>query len=356
MKSFLFLPDISGFTEFIQSTEAEHSQHVIQELLTILIQSNILDLELAEVEGDALFFYKEEVPTLEKIMAQVEHMYTAFYSHLELLKNNRICPCNACLTAPNLELKIIVHCGDIQFINLQGKRKPFGTEVIQLHRLLKNSVDSNNYVLFTSNIQEDVGLADNYKSKLFQFESGSDIHDGEELNYVYSTINKEELQLKPYSFAHKVQPKGSPTFTIDLEFDVPKLKVMEYVTNYKYRHEWSIGVDAYEFNENEVTREGSEHVCIINGKHLNFVTITKDAPVGINVYGESTEAVGPVKAVQNFYLFKTINDNRTKVTIEVYITPKNFFNSIFIALVLKRVFKKTTLKNFLNLKRILEQS
>jgi len=122
-KSLLFLPDISGFTEFVQNTEVAHSQHVISELLEVLIQANTQDLQLAEIEGDALFFYKEEVPSLEKLLAQVETMFTAFYSHLELLKKNRVCPCNACSMAPNLQLKIVAHSGELQFITVQNKRK-----------------------------------------------------------------------------------------------------------------------------------------------------------------------------------------------------------------------------------------
>ena len=86
-KSLLFLPDISGFTEFVQSTEAKHSQHVIAELLELLVEANTENLQLAEVEGDALFFYKEgEIPSMEKLLAQVETMFTAFYSHLKLIE------------------------------------------------------------------------------------------------------------------------------------------------------------------------------------------------------------------------------------------------------------------------------
>ena len=58
-KSLLFIPDISGFTHFVQNTEIEHSQHVISELLETLINANTQNLQLAEIEGDALFFYKE---------------------------------------------------------------------------------------------------------------------------------------------------------------------------------------------------------------------------------------------------------------------------------------------------------
>ena len=49
-KSLLFLPDISGFTEFVQTTEINHSQHVISELLDILADANTQNLQLAEVE------------------------------------------------------------------------------------------------------------------------------------------------------------------------------------------------------------------------------------------------------------------------------------------------------------------
>ncbi len=38
--SLLFIPDISGFTQFVQNTEVDHSQHVISELLEVLITAN----------------------------------------------------------------------------------------------------------------------------------------------------------------------------------------------------------------------------------------------------------------------------------------------------------------------------
>lgn len=85
--SLLFIPDISGFAQFVQNTEIEHSQHVISELLEVLIDANTQQLKLAEIEGDALFFYKEnEIPSQEKLLAQIETMFTAFYSHLKLLE------------------------------------------------------------------------------------------------------------------------------------------------------------------------------------------------------------------------------------------------------------------------------
>ncbi len=286
-KSLLYLPDISGFTQFVQTTEVEHSQHVIAELLEILIASNQLGLTLAEVEGDALFFYKEEqVPSLDQLLAQVESMFVDFYSHLKLLEKNRICPCNACATAPNLQLKIIAHVGELQFIHIQDNRKPFGKEVIEAHRLMKNSVQSDNYVLFSQDLAEEVGLNIEFRAPLYTFNVGNNRYDGKDVPYVYSIIEKEALSLKPIVQARKVAFDCPPPIQLAKEFPIPANELFEYITNYSYRSHWIKGTDAFEFDPNEVTRLGSEHTCVINSKHFNFLTVTKDVDPGQLIYGE----------------------------------------------------------------------
>ena len=76
----LFMPDISGFTQFVNETEILHSQHIVQELLEILIDSNHLNLEVCEVEGDAIFFYRfGDKPDLKGLLLQVEKMFIRFH-------------------------------------------------------------------------------------------------------------------------------------------------------------------------------------------------------------------------------------------------------------------------------------
>ena len=275
-KSLLFIPDISGFTKFVQTTEVEHSQHVISELLEVLIGANTQNLQLAEVEGDALFFYKEgELASQEQLLAQIETMFTAFYSHLSLLEKNRICPCNACATAPNLQLKIVAHSGELQFIHVQGNRKPFGQEVIEAHRLLKNSIDSDNYALISKDLAKDLELPIYYYSRVFRFKQGKDAYDGKEVEYIFSLIDSTKLKLQSYSTATKVHFDREPNAVFEKGFPVSANTLLEYITNYTYRHYWAKGVDEFKYNKNEVTRLGTEHVCVINGKHLNFTTVTQ---------------------------------------------------------------------------------
>ena len=340
-KSLLFIPDISGFTQFVQSTEVEHSQHVISELLEVLIEANSEGLELAEVEGDALFFYKEnEILTKEKLLSLVEKMYTAFYSHLKLLKNNRICPCNACAKAPDLQLKIVAHCGDLQFINVQNKRKPFGEPVIEAHRLLKNSVDSDNYFLVSECLSDLLGINKEMESPLYDFNSGQDDYDSKSIKYLYSKIDNNKLKLLPYRIPQKIEINSKPNIVFEKEFPVSSYELLEHITNYKFRHLWTDGVDEFKYKHNEVTRLGSEHVCVIGGKQLEFTTVTKDGKPSEIVYGELTVSPTPIDELYQFYIIKPLEDNKSHLKLELYYFVKNPFKKLLVKLLAERQFKK----------------
>ncbi len=355
-KSLLFLPDISGFTEFVQNTEINHSQHIIAELLEVLIDANVLDLQLAEIEGDALFLYKEEeVPSLEKLLAQVETMFTAFYSHLKLLEKNRVCPCNACSSAPKLQLKIIAHSGELQFINVHDNRKPFGVQVIEVHRLMKNSINSDNYVLLSKQLADDIELSTNYQSKLFDFKMGENEYDGRKIKYIFSEINKHELKLKPFAQARRIEFNKPPSLYFDKQFPVSASQLLQFITNYAYRHEWVEGVDKFEYNENEVTRLGTEHVCVLNGKHLNFITITKKGKPGQLVYGELTKDAPPVDELYQFYVINPLTQNSCKLEVEIYWKVKSLFKKLILSLVVKKIIRQNTLHALDNLFLFVEE-
>src|SRR4029079_1726865 len=99
-KGLLFIPDISGFTRFVNETEIEHSRLIIQELLEILINANQIGLEVSEIEGDAILFYKYgECPGLEDLYRQVEKMFCEFHRSLVLYDHRRFCQCHACVSA-----------------------------------------------------------------------------------------------------------------------------------------------------------------------------------------------------------------------------------------------------------------
>lgn len=348
-QSLLFLPDISGYTQFVQNTEIEHSQHVISELLDLLADANTLGMQLAEVEGDALFFYKEGLPSQEKILAQVEHLFTAFYSHLRLLEKNRICPCNACLTAPNLQLKIVAHAGELQFINVQNNKKPFGAQVIEVHRLLKNSVESNNYVLFSIDLADAIRMQHEYSSRLFNFTKSEDVYDGNTVEYIYSDIDNSKLTLSPFEQSKRVELEGKPDLRVSVKFNISAENLLEYITNYGYRHHWVKGVDEFKYNENEVTRIDSPHVCVINGKSLDFVVVVKDAKPHQLVYGELTTSPGIIDELYQFFIITPISEKECELVSETYFRVQSFVKRLLVKFVVAKVFEKNNLNNLKNL-------
>src|SRR5258705_3367324 len=102
-KGLIFIPDISGFTNFVNTVELDHSRHVIKELLETIINANEMDLKISEIEGDAILFYKlGELPDLDVMYAQVERMFLAFHKPLEFYESRRTCYCDACISAINL--------------------------------------------------------------------------------------------------------------------------------------------------------------------------------------------------------------------------------------------------------------
>ena len=355
-QSLFFIPDISGYTNFIQNTEIEHSQHVIAELLEVLIDANVENLKLAEVEGDALFFYKEnKVPSQERLLAQIERMFKAFYNHLKLLETNRICPCNACATASNLNLKIVAHCGELQFLEVQGNKKPFGKPVIESHRLLKNSIPSDNYILVSDALSQRIWLTENYKSKLYDFKMLSDNYDNETIAYNYSVIDSKNLNLTKFGTPKKVTFNRPPNIVIEHDFEATKEKLFEYISNYRYRNDWTEGVDDFKFKLNEVTRLDSVHTCVVNGKHLDFTAVTKDANPGELVYGEVTKNAPPDELFQ-FYVIESLPQGKSKVTVEVFWEVKSPIKKILLDLFAVKAFKKGITTSLNNLSKFVKES
>ena len=164
-QAIILIPDISGFTSFTGATEIDHAAHIINELLELIVASNKTDFTLAEIEGDAVLFYRKGEPLRRKLLIdQCLCMFTNFHQRLMVIERDTVCQCGACQTASKLTLKFIVHFGYIKEIKVAQFVKATGIDMIVAHRLLKNDVGSDEYILMTEPCcgavgHEDAGLA-----------------------------------------------------------------------------------------------------------------------------------------------------------------------------------------------------
>lgn len=149
----IIIADISGFTNYIQATDIEHSQINVAKLLEAIIDENELGLSVAEIEGDAVFFIKFAYDfSFLEIMTQIKKMAIKFHQVLKELSLNKSCKCGACSTLEKLKIKFIVHTGKIGTIMIKDYCKLFGIDIIIAHRLLKNNLSIDEYALFTNKI------------------------------------------------------------------------------------------------------------------------------------------------------------------------------------------------------------
>lgn len=161
------IADISGYTRFIISNEKAlaHSQIIIRELVSTLIEEIKVPLSLIRIEGDAIFLYalkddpQHAWDRVEKsLVFNIMRFFKAFADKLAEFTIHKICSCNACNNVDRLRLKVIVHSGSAAFFKLNGHQEVTGRDAIVVHRLLKNSVGAEEYVLLTEPAYRDLSL------------------------------------------------------------------------------------------------------------------------------------------------------------------------------------------------------
>ena len=320
----LFIPDISGFTRFVNEIEIEHSRFIIQQLLEGLINANELELEISEIEGDAILFYKFGEPLeLEKLYKQVEKMFSSFHQYLNRYEQRKICQCKACISAINLSLKVITHYGEFTPLNVKSFSKLIGKDVIVAHQLLKNDIPQHEYWLVTDNLFGNIQPVEfaqwiRWNSSAKQTENG-------QINFYYALLTplKEIIPKDPpiqMDLSDKVKMvSASRSYDLDVK------RVCYTVVHIDLRHLWFTGVKAVDEVEHFLPGIGTRHRHVLkNGKtvYKHISSFVYD-PEGKTIISETDE-----KTKQSIYfLIEKTGEHTTLVTIEMYM-PKNKINEV----------------------------
>jgi hypothetical protein len=153
----ILIPDISGFTKFMTTTELSHGSQAINMLIDAIIAPIGNEYEIAEIEGDAvLMIRKGPAPLKKEILDTCVKILNSFHAQREWIQKHSVCPCGACLCIGQLNVKFIVHHGPVAEIKVGRFVKHSGTDVIVAHRLLKNGIDNHEYLLITEKLLQQV--------------------------------------------------------------------------------------------------------------------------------------------------------------------------------------------------------
>ena len=74
------------------------------------------------------------------LLDTIERCYFGFRRRRRDVRQATSCECNACVRIPDLDLKFVVHHGSAILQKVAGRQELLGSDVIVVHRLLKNDV------------------------------------------------------------------------------------------------------------------------------------------------------------------------------------------------------------------------
>lgn len=176
--AFFCVPDITGFTKLIASADINFTKEIIPAILRKLINANMLKMNVAEIEGDAIFFYKTgKLPTINRIITQCQLFYKAFSDYIASLEISDEENYNKHLAHGELGLKIIIHYGEVSSSNIKGRTKLIGEDIIIVHKLLKNNVHEDEYILFSENYLKRIDLNTVTSLNMKNLKKGKEVYD-----------------------------------------------------------------------------------------------------------------------------------------------------------------------------------
>jgi hypothetical protein len=335
----LFIPDISGFTQFVNQTDIAHSRLIIQELLEVLINANEIGLEVSEIEGDAILFYKYgEAPGMEQLYKQVEKMFCTFHKHLMAYEFRRYCQCDACKSAIQLTLKVITHYGEFTGYTIKNFSKLIGKDVIVAHQLLKNDIAQHEYWLVTDNLVQDKspeGLAQwmIWENSAKQTESG-------QVPFRYTQLSNLKNEIQPDPFPDLGIDKKRKMISASAEYDADIITLFHATGDFNYRSKWQEGVKAIENVDHFLPRIGMKHRCVLENRSVMIYSSSYYFRPDHIEFSETDEK----KTTSSNFILERITDNKTRFTLDFYLRQNPFFQLFFNATLKKkmeRLFRKS---------------
>jgi hypothetical protein len=286
-KAIILIPDISGFTGFTSATEIDHAAHIITELLELIVASNETDFTLAEIEGDAVLFYRKGEPLRrDQLIDQCLRMFSNFHRQLMVIERDTVCQCGACQTATHLTLKFIAHFGYIKEIKVAQFVKATGIDMIVAHRLLKNDVGSDQYILMTEPCCDAVGHED--ANPKLQWAKSSQSYDAiGNVGYQFATLTNYKAQIpRPPAPPRFVMEKGDDN--LEVVINAPLRAVYQTLINVDKRPGWLEGVGTIN-REMTTERVNMRHNCVFHGMTLVNTAVYRDFSEHHARYSEKVE-------------------------------------------------------------------
>ncbi len=242
----LLIADISGYTGYLAGVEIDHAQDILADLMGTIVSALRPGFRLAKLEGDAAFtFAVTDRIDGSLLLDTIERCYFGFRRRRRDVRQATSCECRACVHIPDLDLKFVVHHGEILRQRVAGREELLGSDVIVVHRLLKNEVVASTgidaYALFSQSCVDvmDVDVA----ALGMRRTSETYEHLGEVQVWIHDLDRRWQEE---ESRSRVIVGERDASMRMDLLTSAPPQVAWEFVTTPGRRVAWQIGVSAVE--------------------------------------------------------------------------------------------------------------
>ncbi len=302
----ILIPDISGFTEFMSATELSHGSQAISILMDAIVRAVGDEYEISNVEGDAvLMVRKGSAPSKKEILDTCFKIFNAFHFQRKWLHQHSICPCKACREITNLKLKFVAHHGPLDEMKVGRFVTVSGTEVIIAHRLLKNSVPSNEYLLLTEKLLNGAADAPG-ESELDWINSSDEYGSIGRVNYRFALLDAVSKKVPDPPPLRDDYPKDATPF-IEMLIGANFVDVYMMVMNIPGRSEWIPGLQKIEQDRPEVF-VGSVHACTFENYRTVISPLRMTKSNEEIFYAESCRIEEMNISLVHEFVFTNVND------------------------------------------------
>ena len=315
----LIIADIGGYTKYLTGVELEHSTDIIADLINTVVDQISGVFTLSKLEGDAVFSYAPDARAAEgaSVVTAIESCYFAFRKRQVQIDRATSCTCDACSRIPTLDLKFVVHHGRYAIREMAGSQELVGSDVILVHRLLKNEIKEttglNGYAFFSGDCLEHYGLSASAMTLASHTETYDDV--GEVPGWVLDLEMRwaEEQERREVV----VSPDDAKAMTLTYDMPGPAGLVWEHLTSPSKRLQWQEDtLDLKQTNPRGSRGVGTTNHCV-HGKSAVYEEILDWKPYRY-LTERSTTPMGPM--LMMFEL--TPNAESTRTTVVVRIKPE----------------------------------
>lgn len=350
-KGLLLIPDIGGYTEFINVVEIDHGAHIIADLLESVIKNTTMGLSLSEVEGDACFFYNlGPPPAFDVLMEQITKWFKAFHHQQNLIKGDNYCQCGACNYTGNMTLKVVAHHGEFGIHRIGGFTKLIGREVVLIHRLLKNSVGITDYFLLSKALYEASGASADGEFESFHVEEVYPVFGSVPLVCFDLSSIRQSLSGLP---RQENIPALAREITEEVEIKCSLRDVSRLLMDQEKQMLWVDDIRSIEMDRTVPLRAGAHHVCVIGNQKLD---VTLERIIDDNDEFQLTARIRPpklmVKKLSRIFLARREGDH-VKVEFTMAFSGQPVMGWIFEYMMRSR-WRRNLKRSLDNLKNLLE--